>query len=64
MTDVDTDISVARATVHGYAVASWWAAGSLLTAAVVPGVLIDADPRADTARADQAAAAETARQGS
>lgn len=59
-----TAASVARATVHGYAVASWWAAGSLLTAAVVAAVLIDADPRADTARADQAAAAEAARQGS
>jgi predicted MFS family arabinose efflux permease len=35
---------MARATVHGYAVASAWAAGSLLLAAVVAGVLIDADP--------------------
>jgi hypothetical protein len=59
-----TAASVARATVHGYAVASWWAAGSLLTAALVAGVMIDADPRADTARADQAAAAGADRRGS
>jgi EmrB/QacA subfamily drug resistance transporter len=36
--------TMARATVHGYAVASAWAAGSLVLAAVVAGVLIDADP--------------------
>jgi hypothetical protein len=36
--------AMARATVHGYAVASAWAAGSLLLAAVVAGVLIDAHP--------------------
>jgi EmrB/QacA subfamily drug resistance transporter len=35
---------MARATVHGYAVASAWAAGSLILAAVVAGILIDADP--------------------
>jgi predicted MFS family arabinose efflux permease len=35
---------VAQATVHGFAVASWWAAGSLVLAAVVAGVLIDAHP--------------------
>jgi EmrB/QacA subfamily drug resistance transporter len=36
--------AMARATVHGYAVASAWAAGSLVLAAVVAGVLIDANP--------------------
>jgi EmrB/QacA subfamily drug resistance transporter len=56
-THAKTAASIARATVHGYAVASWWAAGSLLAAALVAGLLIDADPRADTARADEAAAA-------
>lgn len=35
---------VTRATVHGYAVASGWATGSLLLAAIVAGVLIDANP--------------------
>ena len=35
---------VAQATVHGFAVASWWAAGSLVLAAVVAGLLIDAHP--------------------
>jgi EmrB/QacA subfamily drug resistance transporter len=35
---------VARATVHGFAVASAWAAGSLVAAAVVGGILINADP--------------------
>jgi EmrB/QacA subfamily drug resistance transporter len=39
---------VARATVHGYAVGSAWAAGSLTLAALVAGVLIDADPGRDT----------------
>jgi sugar phosphate permease len=38
-----TDL-VARATVHGFATASYWAAGSLALAAVVGGVLIDAHP--------------------
>ena len=39
-----TDHVVAAATVHGYAVASGWAAGILVLAAVVGGVMIDAHP--------------------
>jgi EmrB/QacA subfamily drug resistance transporter len=35
---------VARATVHGFASASWWAAGSLTLGALAGGVLIDAHP--------------------
>jgi hypothetical protein len=35
---------VARATVHGFATASWWAAGSMVLGAVAAGVLIDAHP--------------------
>jgi EmrB/QacA subfamily drug resistance transporter len=42
---------VAQATVHGYAVASAWAAGVLLLAAVVGGVLINAHPGRDRAGA-------------
>jgi EmrB/QacA subfamily drug resistance transporter len=38
-----TDL-VARATVHGFATASAWAAGSMVLGAVVGGVLIDAHP--------------------
>ena len=38
---------VTAATVHGYAVASAWAAGSLVLAALVAGVLIDANPGRD-----------------
>lgn len=48
---------VARATVHGFATASWWAAGSLVLAAVVGGILIDAHPGRDTP-APRAAAEE------
>ena len=43
-----------RATVHGYAVASGWAAGSLVLAAVVGGVLINANPGRDQADAGRA----------
>ncbi len=39
----------AQATVHGFAVASAWAAGSLVLAAVVGGLLINADPGRDGA---------------
>ena len=35
---------VARATVHGFATASGWAAGSLILGALVGGILIDAHP--------------------
>jgi EmrB/QacA subfamily drug resistance transporter len=38
--------SVADATVHGFATASWWAAGSLALGALLAGVLITANPRA------------------
>jgi sugar phosphate permease len=41
---------VVAATVHGYAVASAWATGSLVLAAVVAGVLIDAHPGRDDQR--------------
>jgi EmrB/QacA subfamily drug resistance transporter len=36
--------AVAQATVHGFATASWWAAGSLVLGALVGGILIDAHP--------------------
>jgi MFS family permease len=39
---------VARATVHGFATASWWAAGSLTLGAVAGGVLINAHPGRET----------------
>jgi EmrB/QacA subfamily drug resistance transporter len=48
--------AVAEATVHGFAVASGWAAGSLALAAVVGGVLINAHPGRERER-DQAVAA-------
>jgi EmrB/QacA subfamily drug resistance transporter len=38
---------VARATVHGFATASWWAAGSMVLGAIVGGTLIDAHPGRD-----------------
>jgi len=49
---------VTRATVHGYAVASGWATGSLLLAAIVAGVLIDANPGREPPRQPTAAAPE------
>jgi hypothetical protein len=45
---------VAQATVHGFAVASWWAAGSLVLAAVVAGILIDAHPGQERDQVDRA----------
>jgi EmrB/QacA subfamily drug resistance transporter len=45
---------VARATVHGFASASWWAAGSLALAALVGGVLINAHPGRDQKQLVQA----------
>jgi predicted MFS family arabinose efflux permease len=45
---------VAQATVHGFAVASWWAAGSLVLAAVVAGILIDAHPGQEREKVDLA----------
>jgi predicted MFS family arabinose efflux permease len=41
---VQTRTAVADATVHGYAVASGWAAGILVLAAVLAGILIDVHP--------------------
>jgi EmrB/QacA subfamily drug resistance transporter len=43
-THAHTSSAVARATVHGFAVASGWAAGSFVLGAVVGGVLINAHP--------------------
>lgn len=40
--------SVSAATVHGFAVASGWAAGSLALAAVIGGILINAHPGRDS----------------
>jgi EmrB/QacA subfamily drug resistance transporter len=45
---------VARATVHGFASASWWACGSLLLAALVGGVLINAHPGRERALLEEA----------
>ncbi len=47
---------VARATVHGFATASAWAAGSLTLGAVVGGILITAHPGRDAATAVRATA--------
>jgi predicted MFS family arabinose efflux permease len=49
--------AVARATVHGYAVASGWAAGIFVLAALVGGVLIDVHPGRQRVPAGRAAAA-------
>ena len=51
--------TVARATVHGYAVASGWAAGSLVLAALVGGILINAHPGRETAATPPPAPADT-----
>jgi EmrB/QacA subfamily drug resistance transporter len=48
-----TDHVVAAATVHGYAVASGWAAGILVLAAVVGGVMINAHPGRERAALEQ-----------
>jgi EmrB/QacA subfamily drug resistance transporter len=45
---------VARATVHGFASASWWACGSLTLAALVGGVLINTHPGRDQKQLEQA----------
>jgi EmrB/QacA subfamily drug resistance transporter len=50
-----TPANVTAATVHGYAVASAWATGSLVLAALVAGVLIDAHPGRDDQRVPIAA---------
>jgi CBS domain containing-hemolysin-like protein len=41
---------VAKATVHGFAVASGWAAGIFVLAAIVGGILITANPGQDAPR--------------
>ena len=46
-THARTPMAVDQATVHGFAVASGWAAASLLVGAVIGGVLIDAHPGQD-----------------
>ena len=48
--------ALARATVHGFATASWWAAGSLALAAVVGGILINAHPGRDRPAGQRSAA--------
>jgi len=55
-----TSTAVADATVHGFTVASAWAAGSLALGAVVGGVLINAHPGRENAR--EVAAASTSPQ--
>lgn len=47
------------ATVHGYAVASAWAAGSLVLAAVVGGILIDANPGHEVAERERSGTGAT-----
>jgi hypothetical protein len=42
----------AEATVHGFNVATWWAMGSLLVAATIAGLVVNAD-RAPTPQAAQ-----------
>ena len=56
---VRTPAVVLRATVHGYAVASAWAAGSLVVAAVIGGILIDADPGRDQVASGRSGAPAT-----
>ncbi len=51
---------VAQATVHGFAVASVWAAGSLTLGAIVGGIFIDAHPGRDARGAAAERAAEPA----
>ena len=46
-THAHTSRSVADATVHGFAVASGWAAGSFTLGAIVGGILINAHPGRD-----------------
>jgi EmrB/QacA subfamily drug resistance transporter len=50
-THVHTAATLARATVHGFATASWWAAGSMVLGALVGGVLINAHPGRQAAAA-------------
>jgi EmrB/QacA subfamily drug resistance transporter len=52
-TRVRTVHAVTAATVHGYAVASGWAAGVLVLAAAVGGSLVDAHPGRERARLEQ-----------
>jgi EmrB/QacA subfamily drug resistance transporter len=52
---VDKQLLAAKATVHGFNVATWWAMGALLLAALIAGVVVNAD-RAPTM---QSAASKT-----
>ena len=54
-----TDLA-ARATVHGFATASWWAAGSLTLGAVAGGVLINAHPAREAGSIESVRLAPTA----
>ncbi|MFF9621861.1 MFS transporter [Streptomyces griseosporeus] len=51
---VDRRALQAEATVHGFNVATWWAMGALLLAALIAGVVVDA-PRAPAPRGPEAA---------
>lgn len=46
---VDKRLLQAEATVHGFTVATWWAFGALLPAALIAGVVVNAE-RAPTPR--------------
>ena len=56
---VQSTNEVARATVHGYAVASGWAAGILVLAAVLGGILINVHPGRSVETVGASANAET-----
>jgi hypothetical protein len=56
-THTHTSTVVAAATVHGFAVASAWAAGSLALGAVVGGTLINAHPGRDRRQTQELAMA-------
>jgi hypothetical protein len=55
---VQTSEVVAQATVHGYATASAWAAGIMVLAAVLAGILIDVHPGRSTVPGATASPAE------
>lgn len=40
---VDRRALASRAAVHGFNVATWWAMGALLLAALIAGIVVDAD---------------------
>jgi predicted MFS family arabinose efflux permease len=57
-THVHSASVLGRATVHGFAVASAWATGSMVMGALVGGILINANPVRDRQRHEAAAAAD------